>query len=628
MLQDIREHTQGVVAKIIIGLIVAVFALWGVESIIGGFVTSPPVAEVNGEEITEAQLQVSAQNLLASIGGNLQSPDQGLLEQIALNRLIEETLLLQAAQNAAMSISSDHIDRSILQTESFQIGGVFDSDLALRTMASQGFSVPLYRDTLRRSMLMSQMANAYSGTNFVTQAELSKIAELTEQTRDFRYLSVTLGTRTLGTVIGDEEIADYYNANQMDFTEPETVVASYVMLDKELISQELELDEEEVSAQYEIEREAFEGSSEKRASHILFEAGGELSQDQALELAAGARQRLLDGEDFAALALELSDDTVSGEDGGDIGYSDGSAFPEEIEAALEVLTLDEVSEPVVTEFGVHLVKLTEDAENVFQSFEEARERIERELNSAEVELIYGERLEDLSNLAFETGNLQAISELLGLDILRSEAFSRAGGSGVFSNPNVIAAAYSDEVLLDGNNSDVIELNDSRSAVIRVEQFNEASLAPLEEVEAEIAVLLRTGMEREAVQALGDELAAAAESGADLEQLLADNELEWIDEQDMSRDSFTVNREILDQVFSMPPPVAGSEFRSMTLSNGTFVLVELNQVNAGTIDSIPEEQRETIRQSMLADLGNSDFQAFLSNLRANSDIQARNLEAQF
>ena len=624
MLQDIRDNSQGVIAKVIIGLIVAVFALFGVDSIIGGFVQSPPVAEVNGEEITQLQLDQSTQNLVNSIGGSLQGIDQGLLESIALNQLIEETVLRQRAMNSAMAISSARIDRNILETPSFQINGVFDPDLAVRSMTSQGLNVPLYRQSLARSMLLSQVASAYTSSNFITASELEKIAQLTAQTRDFRYISVTLGTRTLGTAISDDEIEQYYANNQDAFTEDETIIARYVLLDKDVISQELTVDEEELLAQYDEERSQYEGSSEKRASHILLEVGADLSESAALELAATAKQRILDGEDFAALALELSSDVVSAEEGGDIGYTDGSAFPPEIEEALDTLTLDEISDPVVTEFGVHLVKLTEDAENVFAQFEEVRDRIERELKSSEVELIYAERLQNLSNLAFETGDLQTISEELSLNIRQSEPFSRSGGSGIFSNQNIINAAYSDEVLIEGNNSDVIELNDSQTAVLRVFEFNEASVLPLEEVQPEIAVILRTEMERDAVQEIGSDIVAAADSGEGLDLLLADNELEWIEESEIDRNAFTVNRQIINQVFALTKPEGEAERASLTLDNGTFVLVELTQVNEGTVESIPEEQRSAMVESIIADLGNSEFQAYMNTLRTNSDIQA-NLE---
>ena len=623
MLQDIRENSQGVVAKIIIGLIVAVFALTGME-MLGGGLLQPEVAEVNGEEITQFQLDQNVQNLLASVGGQLEGIDQGLLESIALNQLIEETILRQQAFNTSMVISNSRLDRNILATPSFQVDGVFNSDMAIRTMAAQGLNVDGYRQLLTQNMLVSQMASAYTNSNFVTESELSKFAELTAQSRDFRYLSVTLGTRTLGIAISDEEISEYYENNPDAFIEEETVIAEYVILDKDVISQELDVNEGEILAQYEAERSEYEGSSEKRAAHILFEVGFEYSEEEALELATTTQQRLADGEDFAALALELSSDIVSGEEGGDIGYTDGTAFPAAIEEALETLSLDEVSAPVVSEFGVHLVKLTEDAENIFATFEEARDRIERDLKSSEVELIYGERLQDLSNLAFETGDLQTISEELGLEISQSEPIGRSGGSNIFSNQSAVDAVFSDEVLIDGNNSDVIELSDLQSVVVRVTQFNEAAVLPLEEVQPEIAVIVRTEMERQAVQDLGNQLAEAANAGEGLEELLTENELEWIEETEINRDAFTVNREVLDAVFALQRPQGEPELASITLSNGTFVLVELNQVNEGTIDSIPEEEREEIVELITTDLGNSEFQAYLNTLRENSDIQA-NLE---
>ena len=622
MLQDIRDNSQGVIAKVIVGLIIAIFALFGVESIIGGFVTSPPVAEVNGEEITEAQLQANTQNLIASLGGNLDALDQDLLEQISLNQLIEELVMNQVAERSAMTISSNRIDRNIIDTASFQINGVFDSDLAVRTMASQGFSVPLYRETLSQQMLMAQVANAYASSNFVTNSELENLIKLTSQTRDFRYVSVTLGTRTLGTPITDAEIQAYYDANQEEFREDESVIVNYVLLDKTVIADEIAVDEATLLAQYEEERGAFEGSSEKRASHILFEVGGGMTEAEALAAATAAKQRLDAGEDFAALALELSSDVISAEDGGDIGYTDGTAFPPELEAALEVLALNEVSDPVITEFGAHLVLLTEDKENVYPAFEEVASRIERELKSSEVELIYSERLADLSNLAFETADLVEISEQLGLPILQSQEFTRLGGNGIFSNPGVTDAAFSDEVLIDGNNSELVELNDAQSVVLRVAQFNESSILPREEVEAQISVILRTQMEREAVRSVGEDIFANLENQEALTGLLADNELEWVEAAGVSRSTNTVNRSILEQAFALAEPVDGPVRTTLTLDNGTFVVMELTQVIEGSLDSLPDEERGSITSRMISDLGNSDFQAYLGTLKKNADVKSR------
>lgn len=625
MLQDIRDQTQGVIAKVIIGFIVAIFALWGVESIIGGFVAAPSVAEVNGEEITEQQLALSTQNLIASLGGNVQNIDQGLLEQIALNQLIEEILLRQAAQKAGLGISEARIDQAILENPSFQIGGRFDSELAVRTITSQGMNVPLYREQLKQSMQLSQLANAFSGSGFVTEAELRKVAELRLQTRNFRFISLTLGARTLGESIPDEDIAAYYQDNQQDFAIPEQVNVQYVELNRAAIMDEIEIDEQVVRDQYEEERVAFEGAAERRASHILFEVGPALSEEAALEQASAAKQRLDAGEDFVALALELSSDVISAEQGGDIGYSDGSAFPPPIEDALLTLAVDEVSEPVVTEFGVHLVKLTEDAVTEFAPYEEASERIIRDLKAAQAERLFAQRLEDLSNMAFESADLQPISDALNLSVQESGLFPRSGGEGIFANQRVLDAVFAEEVLEGGFNSDAIEVNESQAVVLRLLDRQAASVRPLEEVETEIAVILRTELERERARELGQEILALLVQGGDVDPLLQENELEWVVQEGVTRDSIAINREITNAVFALPAPEGGEPvYEGVALTNGTYVVVELNGAAMGELASMPEQERRSIEQSILAERSQALFGSYMNYLRENADVTTSQL----
>ncbi|MBL4821079.1 MAG: SurA N-terminal domain-containing protein [Gammaproteobacteria bacterium] len=622
MLQDIRDNSQGVVAKVIIGLIVAVFALWGVDSIIGGFVSSPSVAEIDGEEISEQQLAISTQNLIASLGGNVDNFDQGLIEQVSLSRLIEEVLLRQTAQDASMRISEDRIDRAILETPQFQLNGVFDSDLAVRTMAAQQLNVPAYRDQLRRSMLLSQIANAYSASGFVTLSELERVAALRLQSRDFRFVALTLGTRTLGEAIPDADITRYYEENQAQFTIEEMVSVQYVDLNKAAIMDEINIEESLVQEQYERERETFEGSAERRASHILFEVGAGISEGEAMEQANSARQRLNAGEDFAMLALEFSSDTVSAEDGG-IGYSDGSAFPQAIEDALLELAEGEISDPVVTEFGVHLVMLTEDAAVAFGSFDEVSERIIRDLKSEEAELLFARRLEDMSNMAFESPDLQALATQLNLEVQESELFPRSGGRGIFFNPSVVSEAFSQDVLKGEFNSNVVEINDSQALVLRSLARQEAQVRPREEVEGEIAVVLRTELEKERALELGERLFAELQASGDIDALLIENELEWVELNDTVRDSRAVNQEITRLVFSLPKPVTGSPvYEGVTLSNGTYVVIELNSVSVGDLSAMADMEKADVKNSLLTQKGQAEFGAFLGNLREEADITSR------
>tara|TARA_R110001599_G_scaffold333459_2_gene549424 strand:+ start:1403 stop:3289 length:1887 start_codon:yes stop_codon:yes gene_type:complete len=626
MLQTIRENSQGLIAKIIIGFIIAVMALFGVESIVGGLANNGTVAQVNGEEITEPELATNVQNLLASVGGDLGDLDEGLLRQIALNQLVEDRLMRQATRDANMTISSDAIDRQIISSPQFQIGGVFNSDLALRTMATQGFTVQGYRQALQEQMVVGQLVNAYASTSFVTEAELDRMAALSSQTRDFRFVSVTLGNRTMGEPIPAEQIEAYYQNNSERFMQDEEVSIKYVVLDKSAIFDEVSVNESAVQAQYDAESSAFNSASQRRASHILLETGGDLSEEDAMAQAADLKARLDAGEDFGALALEASSDTISAEEGGDIGYTDGTAFPTAVEEALTALEVGEVSAPVLSEFGVHLVKLTENTVNEYPPFEEVAERIRRDISTAEVDALYFSRLEDLANLAFETTGLDDISSELGLEVIDSEMFTRLGGStDITSNANIIAAAFSDETLLDGNNSDVIELGDDRAVVLHVSEHNESTLQPLEEVRGEIAAILRTELEKERASALGQSLLSSLQAGSSIDDVLVENELQWIEQTDATRDQPGLNGEVLQSVFSMPSPSEGEPiYNGFSLSNGTYIVLELQEVNRGSLSQLSLAERATMTDTYIERDGRETFEAFVANTRRNSDITT-NLE---
>tara|TARA_R100001377_G_scaffold83288_1_gene64601 strand:+ start:1641 stop:3527 length:1887 start_codon:yes stop_codon:yes gene_type:complete len=621
MLQTIRENSQGLIAKVIIGFIIAVMALFGVESIVGGLANNGTVAEVNGEKITEPELATNVQNLLASVGGDLGDLDEGLLRQIALNQLVEDRLMRQATQDANMTISSDAIDRQIINSPQFQIGGVFNSDLALRTMATQGFTVQGYRAALEQQMVVGQLVNAFASTSFVTEAELDRMAALSSQTRDFRFVSVTLGNRTMGEPIPAEQIEAYYQNNEAQFMLDEEVSIKYVVLDKSAIFDEVSVNEAAVRAQYDVESSAFNSASQRRASHILLETGSGLTEEEAMSQAADLKSRLDAGEDFGALALEASSDTISAQEGGDIGYTDGSAFPTAVEEALNALEVGEVSAPVLSEFGVHLVKLTENTVNEYPPFEEVAERIRRDLSTAEVDALYFSRLEDLANLAFETTGLDDISSELGLEVVDSELFSRLGGStDITSNANIIAAAFSDETLLDGNNSDVIELGDNRAVVLHVGQHNESTLQPLEEVRGEIAAILRTELEKERASALGQSLLSSLQAGTSIDDVLVENELQWIEQDDATRDQPGLNGEVLQSVFSMPSPTEGeSIYNGFSLSNGTYIVLELQEVTRGSLAQLSLAQRATMTDTYIERDGRGTFEAFVANSRRNADI---------
>jgi len=338
--------------------------------------------------------------------------------------------------------------------------------------------------------------------------------------------------------------------------------------------------------------------------------------------AAAVKTRLDSGEDFGELAREFSADTVSAQDDGDIGYTDGSVFPPALEQVLPAMAVGDVSEPVVTEFGVHLVKLTEYDVQDYPEFDEVAERIERNLKQAEVDQLYFSRLETLANLAFETFDLQAISEDLSLQIQESAFFGRNGGTGIVtSDPNVISQAFSSDVLSEELNSDVIELNQNQSAVIRLREYRPATLRELDDVRAEIAAQLRAERERGKAREIGESILAALRAGEDPEPLLAAESITWNERSGVRRDQFDLNIEIIQSLFRLPSPDAGEVVREgFTLSNGAYAVLELQAVNPGSPDSLDDEQRSQLAAAMIENQGRSTFDALLANLQSSATIR--------
>ena len=407
MLQTIRNNSQGLFAKIFIGFIILIFAVFGLDSLVGTIVNNTASVTVNGTAIDEVAIESEAQRitqqLLASLGSQIDVSgiDTTQFREQAINNLIERELLLQAAVESGMIISSLNLDREIAQTADFQVGGTFSTERARALLASIGFTPASYRAALQREGILNQMITAYSTSSFATPAELETLARIRNENRNFRYIRIPAESLAQTQSISEEEIANYYAENPAMFMQGERVSLEYLELNKNDLLAEITITDDEILARYNTELESIQSETERRASHILLQASGNQIQG-AVTRAQELKARIDNGESFEELAAEFSDDTGSAQLGGDVGYTTGDTFVDSFETALRSLMVGEVSEPVQTQFGVHLIKLTEMTETEVPSFEESRDRIERELQELAVDEIYASRAEELNNLSFES----------------------------------------------------------------------------------------------------------------------------------------------------------------------------------------------------------------------------------
>ncbi|MFN3579538.1 MAG: SurA N-terminal domain-containing protein [Pseudomonas sp.] len=626
MLQKMRDNAQSWVAKVIVGVIVLIFALTGWESISRFTSNEQTAADVNGTVISRVELEqaVALQRRqliqqLQQLNENFDPEmiDDNLLRDSVLDGLIERAILIEGAEKANLRISEQMIDQLILSTPDFQVDGQFDAnrfDLVIRNMGLS--SRMAFRDLVRQELMIGQLRNAYEGSAFATAPERLRLAQLEEQSRDFAVIE--LATSHDGIDVSEDAVSDYYTANAEQFMTEEQVVLEVLTLSRSHFFDQVEIDEAALQGLY--QREVGNLAEQRRVAHILVEVADETEQEQARDQLVELAERARQGEDFADLAREYSDDSGSASSGGDLGYAVRGSFDPAFEEALFALNEGEVSEPVRTSFGYHLIKLTGLMAPEVPSLESMRANLEEELKTEQVERRYVEASRELGNLAYESPDLEEPARALGLEVETLGPVGRQGEDGVTANPRVMMAAFDDEVLKDGLNSQLLELDADTTVVLRVKEHIRAAQRPLDEVAEDITDTLRfqLAMERAEEQASGY-VAALREGSLDTEAVAAELGQSWESHEALKRTDTIVPQALLRHVFSMPRPSEGAVYGHARQPDGSQWLVQLRGV--ATPESLAEESQAEMYQSFIAgQAGQQDFAAVEQRLKEQADIE--------
>ncbi|WAE54733.1 SurA N-terminal domain-containing protein [Stutzerimonas frequens] len=616
MLQNIRDNSQGWIAKTIIGIIVVLLALTGFDAIFNAASNSQTAAEVNGEEISRYDLDqamnMQRRQLAQQLGSDFDPSmlDERLLRNAALGSLIDRMLLLQSAKSADFAFSREALDQLILQTPEFQVDGVFNAARFDQVLQQMGYSRVQFRQLLEQEMLIGQLRAGISGTGFVTDQQVENFARLEMQTRDFDTLTVPARSDTIE--VSDEQISEYYEANADRFRTPEQVIVEYVELKKESFFDQVEVSDEELQALY--QKQIANLAEQRRAAHILIETGAESGDDEAKAKIDEIAARVKGGEDFAAVAKEVSQDPGSANEGGDLGFAGPGVYDPAFEEALYALKEGEVSAPVRSEFGWHIIKLLGVQSPEVPSLESMRPELVRELKAQQVEQRFVEVSKQLEDSAFEASDLAQPAQELGLMVQTTEPFGRDGGQGIAANRQVVQAAFSDEVLVDGANSSVIELDPDTSIALRVKEHLQPAAIPLADVRDDIVEQLQQSLAAERAREKGEQLLADLRNG---EQ--ADGQWQTIEAAGRSQEG--VAPALLQQVFRMPRPAEQGKpsYAGVALSNGDYAVVRLNGVNEPEA-SLSDEEKLNFRRFLASRMGQQDFAAFRQKLQAQAEIE--------
>lgn len=613
MLQDIRENAQGTIAKIIVGLLIVSLSIWGMDAIIGGFTGEPEVATVNGEDITEREflrvVQMESQRRLSA----METPDPSLLneDQIrkdVLDSLIREQVLIQDADAQGLALNDADIDALITQMPQFQVDGQFNRDRFVAAVRNMGMGVTEFREAMRKQYVLNQIRAGIIQSAVVADENAAQLLRIQNQTRSFRVLNIPASAVADSVSVTEADVEEFYQQNTGAFQQPEQVDAAYITLSLGALAENIEISDEELQAYYE-QRAADLASEERRASHILIEEGSE-----ADETMATIQQRLEAGESFADLAKEYSIDTVSAQDGGDLGYAGRGIYDQAFEEALFALEEGEISEPVRTSFGVHLIRLEDVRQSEVPPLSDIEDQLRRELARDKANERFAEVRTQLADSAYAADDLSGPAEELGLEVREAQGITRQGGQAPFDHEGLVRQLFSEDVLEAGYNTELIDVGDNVSVVARVREHREAQQLPLSEVRDQIRATLEQRRTREALAERADTIIADLQSGKSVETAG-----DWTSYDSLARNSSEAAPAVMQQAFSLPRPDEDKVQYGKTVSADTASVIALEAVTDGEIAE-DSTQLNQLREFLASLEGQREYAAYQQFLRNRAEVE--------
>ena len=518
MLGAIRKKSKGWVAYLIVGLITVPFALFGIQEYMGGS-SNPAVASVDGEDISLTtyyeELNIQQRNLQQQLGASYSAEIDNALRKTLIDTLINEKLLENFSNSMKLVTLDEEVFSFILSNPVFQVDGVFSEDRYLQILRLNNFTPLAYELEQSKSMSLDQIKRNLNNSAFLSTIQIEQLNDLSSQQRDVSFLVLSTEKYKDQIVVHQDQISEYFDNNKSNFIEGRKVQVDFVELSLDNIDQQTNPDSETLRELYIENEELYTNPEQRRAQHILLEEEGN---------AIAILKEINEGANFSELARIHSKDITTSEEGGDLGLFERELMVPEFDKAVFDMNVGDISEVVKTDYGYHIIKLNEIQLSTMQSFEE----VEGQLLALHTKNVNQKELynlqEELSNLAYEEP-IDVVSSQLDLELQTSDFFSELNTE---YDEVFVSTAFSDVVLKNGENSDVIELSKDRFIVMSLANQQPERQKVLDEVEDQIVDILRNLGAKQLIDDLAQTISSSLTSGdyAQVKALMAENNLEW------------------------------------------------------------------------------------------------------
>jgi len=617
MLTKIREKAQGAFAWGILIIICVPFALWGIQNYLDTG-EEAPVASVGDKDFFQRDVNKAYEQYSQNLQGMM--IDEQTLKTQALEKLIKDEVLLQYVHANGL-VTTDDAARELIQSlPYFQVDGKFDDKRYRTALNLQKMSSGEFVNRIKNALIMEQFQRSIIDSSFATKYDVESFFKIQNQQRDVDY--VTVAVQKLAEQPSEDQIAAYYQQHQDLYQTPEQVSVEYIELALEDIAKTIAVTDDKLKAYYEEQKDQYTTPERRKISHILFAINDKVDEKTALEKALKAQKELA-GKDFAVVAAEVSDDKLTAKIGGDLGLFNAGVMEKSFEDAASALKLGEVSNPVKSAFGYHLIKVTELVPGEIKPFESVKNEVTKAYQKAQAENAFYESGERLTEMSYEhPDTLKTVADALGITIKKTDLFTKDKGDGVAAEEKIRSAAFTEEVL-QGNNSTPIELGTDRLVVLRMSEHKPAAARELNDVKQDIvAVLLADKAKQQAIETAKN-IKAGLQAGASIQTVAAENKLQVKTVAGLTRNKEDVPLALSQAIFKAAKPVGGKPTVFIAeLPAGEQAVVSLSKVTEGAMTEDDKKKMELATKNIAKAFGQTEFNALIYSLQADADISVR------
>ncbi len=620
MLDRIRTVAQGWVGKALLALITIPFALFGIDSYLSSAGNNAAVAKVGKNSISVQEYDnalKNARNRLQSEGkldqAQLDSPE---VKSLVLNQLINKQLLNDEIQQAHYAISDVQLATYITGMPEFQMDGKFSQELYDQTLAQNQLTPTKFEAGIRTDLLAQQAQDGFAKLGFISNARADSALRLANQQRVVTVAEIKTKDFVSQVTISPDQVKAYYEQHKSKLMIPEQVKIEFLSMSAVDFMRSVNVNDAEVKKFYDENTAKFQGNEQRRASHILIGFGVSATPAQKQQAKAKAEELLAaikkDPSSFEMLATKNSQDPGSAVKGGDLGSFGRGAMVKPFEDAAFGMKVNEVSDLVESEFGYHIIKVTE-ITGTSTDFNSLKLQIKGDLMFEKAQQEFVKQAETFSNLVYEqSGSLEPAAKAFGGQVQKSDWLSRESGTKFFKDNNkIMSLIFTDDVLKDKRNTEAVEISPNNLVAARLLEYKPAAPRTFDEVKAGIEALLKLEVASELAKKKGESALKSLREGKDVA------DIEWITEVTVDRKNAQGLTELaMNQVFKTNTAKLPA-YSGIADSKQGYLLVKVIKVDTLIADDL--DAREMAKAQLDAALGSEYLAAYKQSLREKAKV---------